>query len=209
MLAATKSAEARRILDRYLVEVVEMYGLCPWARGARLAGEIAVELVWGAPSIDEWGAAAKRALAQPDARVAMVVAPELVIEPFAFHDLRNRVIEIIGTAGIAEFHPEAAIDLKTPARLVPFLRRSPDPMLQLVPLALLESVRTSALAVDRAQQAQILGGYMSPRDDVAARIAETNHETVSAQHVAIIATLDAIAEDRRTAYARVGISECR
>jgi hypothetical protein len=59
------------------------------------------------------------------------------------------------------------------------------------------------------QQAKILGGYMSPRDDIAAKIAEANHETVTAQQAAIIATLESIAEDRRTAYARVGISTCR
>ncbi len=209
MVAAAKSVEARRILDRYLVEVVEKYDLCPWARGARLAGEIAIELVWGAPSLEEWVSAAKHALAQPKARVAMVVAPELVIEPFELHDVRNRVIEAIATAGIAEFHPDAALDLATPARLVPFLRRSPDPLLQLVPLALLESVRTSSIAVDRAQQAQILGGFMAPRDDVAARIAASNHVTVTAQRTEIVAALDAIAEDRRTSYARVGISACR
>ena len=209
MHEATKCLEARRILDRYLVEVVEMYELCPWARTARLGGELAVEIVLGAPAIDEWIAAASRALARPGTRVAMVVAPELAIAPAALRAIRDAVAVRVG-AGVADFHPDAALDLTTPARLVPFLRRSPDPMLQLVPLALLEAMRAAPPAADRAHQAQILGGQAAPpRDDVAARIAAANHAAVSLHHAAIAATLEAIADDRRSAYARVGISASR
>jgi hypothetical protein len=208
MHEATKYLEARRILDRYLVEVVEMYELCPWARTARLGGELAVEIVLGAPAIDDWISAAGRALARPGTRVAMVVAPELAIAPAALRAIRDEVAARVG-AGVADFHPDAALDLARPARLVPFLRRSPDPMLQLVPLALLEAMRATPV-VDRAHQAQILGGQAAPpRDDVAARIAAANHAAVRLHHAAITATLDAIADDRRSAYERAGISACR
>ncbi len=208
MLGATKSAEARRILDRYIVEVVEEFDLCPWARSARVNGEIAVEILAGAPTHEEWMAAAKRALEQPKARVAMVVAPELVVTLSRLHEIRNRVVAQMTTVGIAEFHPDAPLDLATPARLVPFLRRAPDPLLQLVPLSLLESVRSSSVAVDRVQQLQLLGGYSTTREDIAARIAATNHATVTDRRVEIIAALDAIAADRQVAYARAGFSAC-
>ena len=36
----TRAAEVRRILERYLVEVVERHALCPWARSARERGEL-------------------------------------------------------------------------------------------------------------------------------------------------------------------------
>ncbi len=192
-------------MDRYVVEVVEKYQLCPWARSARENGEMAVEVVLGTPTPDAWVAAVDRAFAAPKIRVAMIVAPELVIDAIDLHDVRDQVFALRPSYGIAEFNPTAALDLATPPRLVRFLRRSPDPLLQLVPLALLESVRSSALP-DRALQAQILLGLASPPRDVVAEIAETNHVTVSAHHAEIEATLADIARDRDVSYARVGIS---
>src|SRR5262245_7666814 len=129
MVALMKAAEVRRILDRYLVEVVERYELCPWARVAREGGELAVAILWGAPALAAWVAAAEELLAQPATRVAMVVAPELAIAPGELRALRDAVATRVPSAGVADFHPEAALDLATPARLVPFLRRAPDPLL--------------------------------------------------------------------------------
>lgn len=210
MAQATKSAEVHRILERYLVEVVEAHALCPWARTARTSGELAVAIVWDTPALADWIAAAERALAGPGVRVAMIVAPELAIAPADLRAVRDAVAARVPTAGIADFHPEAALDLASPARLVPFLRRAPDPMLQLVPLAILDAVRAAPPVAERAHQAQILGGHAAPpRADVATEIAAANHATVSAHHAAIAATLDAIAADRRAAYARVAITSCR
>ncbi|NLG63540.1 MAG: hypothetical protein GX539_14980 [Candidatus Cloacimonetes bacterium] len=207
MTDASRRAEVLRVLDRYLVEVVERYELCPWARAAREGGELAIEIVWGAPRLEAWLAAAEALLARPTTRVAMVVAPELAITPAELRALRDRVAARLPGAGIAEFHPEAPLELASPARLVPFLRRAPDPLLQLVPLSLLDSVRAAPPVADRARQAQLLGGLdVTPARDVVARIAAANHRTVSAAHAAITATLDDIARDRRDSYARVGIS---
>ena len=206
MVAVTRSAEVLRILERYLVEVVERHALCPWARAAREQGELAVGIVWGTPVLDAWIAEAARLLALPATRVAMVIAPEIAVSREAFRALRDAVAAGIASAGVADFHPAAALDLATPARLVPFLRRSPDPLLQLVPLALLDAVRTGPPAADLAQQATMLSGRAeAPRADIATRIAAANHATVAGAHAAISAALDDIAADRRAAYARVGI----
>jgi len=98
----------------------------------------------------------------------------------------------------------------TPARLVPYIRRSPDPLLQLVPLSLLATVRGKPQTVDRMQQIQALGGVAAPpRRDAADRIADANHATVSAAHAAITSTLEDIAADRRRSYELVGISASR
>lgn len=207
--AAERSAEALRILARYLVEVVERHELCPWARAARERGEVAAGVLWGAPPVDTWIAEAERLLARPGARVAMVVAPELAISRPALAALRDAVAARLPSAGVAEFHPEAALDLATPARLVPFLRRSPDPLLQLVPLALIDAVRAVPPAALLAVQATMLGGHAGPRRELAAQIAAANHAAVAAAHAEITATLDAIAADRRAAYARVGITAPR
>ncbi len=199
--------EVIRLLDRYLVEVVERYDLCPWARGARQRGEVAVEVLWGTPDIATWIGAAKHMLGRPNAMVAMVIAPELLIDRGFLHGIRNEVAGAIPTAGVAEFHPDADLDLVSPARLVPFVRRSPDPMLQLVPLSILDAVRASPPAVDREQQAKMLGGRAVPqRRDAADRIAAANHATVGGAVEAVLATLADIATDRERSYAAAGIS---
>jgi hypothetical protein len=210
MVAVTKAAEVQRVLERYLVEVVERYELCPWARSAREQEQLAVGVVWGTPSVEAWVVEAMRLLAAPATRVAMVVAPELAITRAGLGAVRDVVAARIPAAGVAEFHPVAGLDLATPPRLVPFLRRSPDPMLQLVPLALIDAVRAGAPAAGLTQQASMLGGRAEPqRRDVAVRIAEANHATVTRGHAAITAVLDDIAADRRDAYARVGITPFR
>jgi hypothetical protein len=192
-VTSSRDAEVRRILDRYLVEVVEAFGLCPWARSARLANTIAVEILWGEPDAAAFAGAATRALA--DGTVAMVVAPTLTLSSAELRRVRDDVAARVPTAGVADFHPDAALDTTTPARLVPFLRRSPDPMLQLVPLAILDEVRAPPVAADRARQVAILRGAPAPVD-VAASIASTNHATVSARAAEITAILDDIAADR-------------
>jgi hypothetical protein len=155
-------------------------------------------------------AEAERLLAVPVTRVAMVIAPELATSREAFGALRDRVAARIPSAGVAEFFPSAALDLATPARLVPFLRRSPDPLLQLVPLALIDAVRAAPPAAGLAQQASMLRGHAaSPASAPADRIAAANHAIVAEAHAAIAAVLDDIAADRRAAYARVGISGSR
>jgi hypothetical protein len=207
MVAVSRSTEVLRILERYLVEVVERHALCPWARAAREQGELAVGIVWGTPALEAWVAEAERLLALPATRVAMVIAPEIAVSREALRALRDIVAARIPSAGVADFHPAAALDLATPARLVPFLRRSPDPLLQLVPLALLDAVRTGPPPPDLAQPATMLAGRAeAPRADIATRIAAANHATVAAVHAAISAALDDIAADRLVAYARVGIS---
>lgn len=205
-----RRAEVLRVFERYLVEIVEAYDLCPWARGAREGGEVAADVVWGTPDDDAWVRAAEALLARPATRVAMVIAPELAIAPAALRAVRDRVAARLVRAGVAEFHPGAALDLASPARLVPFTRRAPDPLLQLVPLALLEAVRGAPPAASLAAQAQMLGGRAAaPRVDVAARIAAANHATVARAREAIEATLADIARDRAASYARVGISTSR
>lgn len=197
----------RRLLDRYIVEIVEAYDLCPWAKPARTGGEVAVEVLWGTPPLDAWVRAARALLAEPHTRVAMVVAPELAATATDLRAIRDHVAVHIPSAGIAEFHPDAALDAATPARLVPYLRRSPDPLLQLVPLELLDRVRAYPAVVDLADQAQMLGGLAAPlRGDVADAIAADNHARVTADAAAVAATLEDIAADRRRSYARFGIA---
>jgi hypothetical protein len=203
-----RAAEVRRILLRYVVEIVERHDLCPWARGAREAGELAIEVVWGAPDDAAWLRAARGALDR--ARVVMVVAPELAISPGGLRALRDRVAAAIPDAGVADFHPEAPLDLGSPARLVPFLRRAPDPVLQLVPHAILDAVRAQQPLPARTDQIQMLRDRAAPpRPAIAERIAEANHAHVARVADAIAATLADVAADRAASYERIGINTSR
>lgn len=207
MAETPRRDEVIRLLERYLVEVVERYDLCPWARGTRQKREVAVEVLWGTPDIATWIGAAKHMLAQPNATVAMVIAPELAADRRGMHAIRNEVAAAIPSAGVAEFHPDAELDLGSPARLVSFVRRSPDPMLQLVPLSILDAVRAAPPAADRVQQARMLGGQAGPpRRDAADRIAAANHATIRASVETVLATLGDIAADRDRSYAEAGIA---
>lgn len=213
MVAASRSAEVVRILERYLVEVVERWRLCPWAQPSRARGGVAIGVLWGAPALDAWVDEAARRLAG-GAQVAMVVAPELGGGRAALAALRDQVAARLPAAGVADFHPDAPLDLASPARAVAFLRRAPDPLLQLVPLAAIDAARAAAAGAPSItaarDQAAMLGGHAAPpRPALADQIAAANHATLTAAHAEITATLAAIAADRRASYARLGISASR
>jgi hypothetical protein len=202
--------EVRRLLDRYLEEIVESYDLCPWAHAARTGEELAVDILWGTPAIEAWVAAAMALLARAGTRVAMVIAPELVVSPAELRAVRHDVANQIKGAGVAEFHPDAPLDHATPARLVPYLRRSPDPMLQLVPHELLAAVRTPQPRAAPLDQIQMIRGGVAPaRGDVGDRIAAANHTRVTRDVATLEARLVDIRADRATSYARAGISTSR
>jgi hypothetical protein len=201
-----RRSEVLRLLDRYLVEIVEAYELCPWARHARPA----VDVLWGQPALEQWLASARELLAREDTVVAMVIAPELSASPDELRALRDRVAAAIPTAGVADFHPGATLDLATPARLVPALRRAPDPLLQLVPIVMLDALRNPQPAADRTEQARILGGIAkAPQSAIADSIAKHNFDRVSANADAFAAKLAELAADRARSYAAVGISTSR
>ena len=202
-----RETEVIRLLERYLIEVVERWNMCPWAKSARKNGEVAIGVVWGTPTVAEWAAAARALLDQPTTRVAIVVAPEYDIDRIDLHTVRNDVSGAVGATGVAEFHPDAPLDLASPSRLVPFVRRSPDPMLQLVPLTLLDALRANSDSVTRVQQIGMLADLVPPsRPDPADMVAENNFETVSAAHADIVATLADIAADRARTYAALGLA---
>lgn len=195
--------EARRLLDRYLTEVVERFGLCPWAEPARRKGELRVEIV---RNPDEVGDAVARIAGDARAALGMVVLAASAITPAELRRLRDDAIR--ADVAIADFHPDAPGDLASPARLVPLLRRSPDPMLQVVRWSVLEAARRAPPPPDRAAQARLLAGH-GPREAAHVRvpdaIARANHDAITAAGLdALAAVLDDLARDRARAYAITG-----
>lgn len=199
------------MLDRYLVEVVEAWSLCPWAYNARTRGELDVAIQWGATvELTALAELARRGLAVPGARVIMLVFPELAGGMRAIEALRNGIAVRVPEAGVAAFGPHGAADLSTPARLVPLLRRSPDPMLQLVPFPILDELRGSAHAAEpspRNAQALALAGHGAPpAPSMVDGIARRNHAVVALDRAEQLQrTIEDIARDRAVSYARAGI----
>jgi hypothetical protein len=226
VLTDAQREQVIRLNRRYLVEVVEQFGLCPWARSTRENGELAVSVVCGpagktarhgqfgdaglpASVIDHACDDGARMLNDPHIKLAIVIIVDVNCDRIAHRDLRNLATKRVSTAGIADFHPDAGLDLTNPARLVASLRRAPDPFLQFVPFAMLDAVRGTPQTVDRAQQIALMlgqGSMVAAKLDIADAIAARNFERVNADAGAAFAAIVAdIAHDRDTTYLRLGL----
>ena len=202
--------EVLRVLDGYIA-LVEELDLCPWAAPARRAGAVRVEVIWDGDELeDRLVQAAQPWLTDDVMGVGLMVVPDLARGPEPWRHLRDRVAARLPRFAMAEFHPDAPFGADTPARLVRLLRRSPDPLLQLVPHHVLASLSRPAGIPTAAQQAAILRDPFSvppappdPRD----RIAQNNFETTLRVGVDVVERrLAELQDDRRAAYARVGIA---
>ncbi len=192
---------ARGLLDRYLVEIVERFELCPWARPARTRGEVRAEiLIAPAQEARDVVAAIERIVADPRAVLGMVVLAASTITNRELVELRDAGMR--RDIAIAHFHPDGEGDLITPARLVPCLRRSPDPMLQVVRWSALESARRAPPPPDRATQLQWLAGQGAPPAPlITDEIELANHRTISAVGMAAFEeAIAALAAARAAAY---------
>jgi hypothetical protein len=145
--------ETLRLYRRYQEEIVEACGLCPWAVRARLEGRVRERALLQRedtsvePSLD-----ALLELAHSNVDVALLIYPRLGQGRAAFELFAARVREAdvsrwpLGQAPFvcAVFHPAARADATDPERLIPFLRRTPDPTLQFLRASVLDRVRNVA-----------------------------------------------------------------
>ena len=199
--------------DRYLREFVEAWNLCPWARFCREAGKLhrKVLLVQGgepgsaafqAAALEVDAAiAAVEALPQGTVEVGLLILPAL--EPsltlgtegaLRFERLCNAVRAATDARHTQReppffcvpFHPDFPEDLATPARAVRFIRRSPDPTLQLVRRSLLREVRgrtPDTLVVDPSKLTNEQLAALEVPESVSDRIARTDLETLKHEGV--------------------------
>lgn len=206
--------EARRIHERYQREVVETFVLCPFATKAREDGvtHALVELS-PEPTLETALAHVHTLAARSEVEVAFLLFPRWNVARAAL----SHFVERLRSAHQAEpgglvmtmegFHPDAPADVSTPGALVPFLRRTADPSIQLTRLAVLERVRATTGGSTK---------YVDPTSiDLAAllaapvarslheRISEANHRTVREQGAATLERVyDEIRRDRDESYAR-------
>ncbi|HEX4446201.1 MAG TPA: hypothetical protein VH044_05680, partial [Polyangiaceae bacterium] len=103
----------------------------------------------------------------------------------------------------AAFHPEAEPDTADPERLIPFLRRTPDPTLQVLRASVLDSIRSGASQgtqfLDMASLEAVITGTVQP--PLRERIARANLATAERIGItALRARLDDIRRDRDETY---------
>lgn len=187
--------DARAWARRYL-EVVERFDLCPWAAPARARGEVWV----GACDEDDLMEALAGFERTPTAIVGLCVLPRFTGGLSALRRLRTQVTDspIGQRLAVAEFHPDAPLDAASPARLVPYLRRSPDPMLQVVRHETLAGFKRGGTTLASVEQLSLLAGkYVAPPRDIAEDIAQHNHATMLRDGAALAAALDELITSRR------------
>jgi len=146
--------EVLRLNRRYLTEVVERFSLCPWALRARLDGTVAERVLSQdsaeifSPSLETLHALDARS----ELEIGLFIYPKLELGRLEFEHFVRRLRELddarypVGEVpfAMAAFHPDAAPVVEDAERLIPFLRRSPFPTIQVVRRTALDRVRGAA-----------------------------------------------------------------
>lgn len=207
------------VYERYAIEVVERFGLCPWARPARAANQVRLHVIFSADPDDfdeSLSALAELHGATADGDVALFIYPLLDLDRLGFEDfvrrLRKRAEEAsprLDAFATAAFHPGAEVDVSHPDRLVPYVRRSPDPTLQLLRKTALSAIKgleqgTEFLDISALSLEALTALRSPPPKALRERIAEQNLATVTEVGPAPIdAVLADIAHAREEAHERL------
>ncbi len=207
-------AEAERLHLRYVVEVVESFGLCPWAQRARQAGRTAVAvmlpprdalLAASLDVLDRWGL-------DESPEVGFLLYPRLPLSRPEFDAFLGRLQALASERhpfgkvafALAAFHPEAEPDLDNAERLVPFLRRTPDPCVQAVRMSVLQRVRSGTPQGTEFVDVESIARLLARQEDLPLRdrVARANLATVRGGGASELASrIDAIHMDRSATYA--------
>lgn len=208
--------EAMRLHRRYLIEIVEACGFCPWAKRSRTTGRIRQHVSMAhadEAAIADTQQAISRWTTEPDVEVGFMIFPRLAIARLAFDALGNMINEReskrhpIGEVPfvLAAFHPDARPDTVTGERLIPFLRRTPDPCLQIIRVSVLDAVRANTPQGTRLMDLdEIVRNNFKLREEIPLRerIAKQNLDTANEMGLEVLAAkLDEIIADRNRTYA--------
>ena len=194
---AALATDALRANTRYVEEVVIGWDLCPWAARAWRAGQVCRRVMLdAAPEIAPVLALIDELGASPGLAIGLAIFPRAPITDAAFGAFAERVRRADHARRppdarapylLAAFHPDsgAGADLRNAAQLVSYIRRTPDPTLQLVRASLIDELTRDGrdLSVDNA----------------ADNLAKVGLRDASA----LGALLDDIRRDRDAAYTRL------
>lgn len=210
--------EALRLNDRYLIDVIERYAFCPFAKEGRAAGQTSRSvLIADSPSVEPF-LRTMREVAASGVAVAQVILPLADVDPVQFSrfciDLTAEGHARMGgdsVLALAPLHPELSFG-ETALAMVPLFRRAPDPTIQWVRLDALESIYAGRSSDDRYVSSDNVLEYLEkhPKGEPSLydRIAETN--AVMARRLGISHVVDLLSEiaaEGRERYARILLAE--
>jgi hypothetical protein len=209
--------EALRVYRRYMLEVVEAFTLCPWAAAARRDGHVVEAVILAENQADP-----RQSLtllgnlkSHSETDIALFIYPDLELDRLGFESFVRTVRERdaarheVGTIpfAMAAFHPDAQPDPSEPERLIPFLRRTPDPTIQVVRRTALDRVRGNSQEGTSFFDLEQLGVLPLPQKEPVSlrqRIARANLDTALEVGVDTLEALfQDIRRDRDESYARI------
>lgn len=195
--------EALRLHQRYQCEVVERFSICPWAKAARLDGRVRAHVLSQSdaepeslrPIVAAWAEAR-------EVDVGFVIAPRFEADSTVFARWAQQVGALHADVFLsAPFHPDAGLE----AGVVRYLRRTPDPTVQLVRRSRLDEIR----AADPPHYQDIftldldaLAAVRSPRT-VGASVLAHNERVLAANRSTLERVLADIEHDRSETYRRL------
>ncbi len=212
------TSEALRLYRRYQIEIVEALGLCPWAVRARLDHKVRSRvLLQNDASLEPSLAAMADVARDTAAEVVILIYPRFAGRRTLFEQFVARLRDAdakrhpLGEIPfvMAAFHPDATADQTDPERLVPFLRRSPDPSIQLLSSAVLERIRDPAPQGTQFLDASLLDSLVESVPapiPLRERIAKANFATVAEMGLDVFdARIKDILRDRDETYRALGV----
>jgi hypothetical protein len=209
--------ETVRLYRRYEREIVETCDLCPWAVRVRHDKRIRERVLLQeddallAPSLD-----AIHAFANEDIDVALLLYPRIGLGRAAFDHFASRLRDAdvsrqsLGQVPFvfAVFHPEAAPDTREPERLIPFLRRTPDPTIQLLRSSVVDRVRGATPQGTQFVDPRMVEALSAPVPSLRERIASANLATTLRIGVETLAQrFEEIIRDREETHRVLGQSK--
>jgi hypothetical protein len=214
------TAQALRIYRRYQLEFVEALNLCPWAERARLDGHVAERVLFDVKDfVAESLAVIDELTPRAEIEIGLILFAGLRCPRSEFERQVAALVDADAERGraslkspafaCAAFHPEATPILSHAERLVPYLRRSPDPTIQLVRVTALERVRKGfSEGTHFFDPMQINLKQPPPKRELPLRerIAKANLQTIEQLGLdRAEAILSDIFADRDASYARIGL----
>jgi hypothetical protein len=186
--------ESLRVNARYVEEIVIDWDLCPWAARAWQDGRVGRRVMLDlAPEVAPVLAFVDELCATPSQAIGLAIFPRASTTVAAFGTFAERVRRADHARRppdarapflLAAFHPDsgAGADLRNAAQLVSYVRRTPDPTLQLVRASLIDELTRDGR-------------------DLSADIAAANLAKVGLRDPSTLAALlDDIRRDRDAAY---------
>ncbi len=185
-LRAALTIEALRSNDRYLLEIIEEYSFCPFARAGRLAGQTARHVVFAdSTRADALIELMAEVAADEKQVVAQVIMPFVDVDPDAWIRFCDQVTAAgharLGGPPVLAFaalHPRLRYGAQNPYAMISLFRRAPDPTLQWVRLdgiaSIYEGRDTEERFVDPEDVLAFVRDAPPPRPALYDRVAETN-----------------------------------